>query len=84
MFEGVSVLKERERCELGLLSSPLPPQQPELGFGARCPGRSGRCAVHVKHTRVQAWEMRPSALGATSVGSRGSCKYTDHLGQEPP
>lgn len=36
--------------------SPLP-QQPECGFGARCPGRPGRCATHVKHTHVQAGEV---------------------------
>ena len=37
--------------------SPLP-SKPECGFAARCPGRPGRCAAHVKYTRVQTGEVR--------------------------
>lgn len=61
---------------------PLPsllPQQPECGFGARCPGRPGRCAAHVKHTRVQAGEVRArvSLEPRTCMGTGGSCGLTD-------
>lgn len=57
-FWGGGVL--REMGAVGIrppLPNPLP-QQPECSFGARCPGRPGRCATHVKHTRVQAGEVR--------------------------
>lgn len=52
------VLREMGAVGIRPLSpSPLP-QQPECGFAARCPGRPGRCAVHVKYTHVQAGELR--------------------------
>lgn len=57
-FWGGGVLKEMGAVGI---RPPLPnplPQQPECGFGARCPGRPGRCATHVKHTHVQAGEVR--------------------------
>ena len=49
----------REMGAVGIrppIPSPLPPK-PECGFAARCPGRPGRCAAHVKYTRVQTGEV---------------------------
>lgn len=57
-FGEAGVIREI-RLAVGI-RPPLPgllPQQPECFFGARCPGRPGRCAAHVKHTRVQAGEV---------------------------
>lgn len=58
-FGEARVLREI-RPAGGGIRPPIPgllPQQPECRFGARCPGRPGRCAAHVKHTRVQAGEV---------------------------
>lgn len=75
----------REMVGIGPLLPSLLPQQPECSFGARCPGRPGRCAAHVKHTRVQAREalacvgLVPHAWApAASVGS------LTHLSPGPP
>lgn len=63
---------------------PIPVSSPitRCGFGARCPGRPGRCAAHVKHMHAQAGEVRTHVGLEPRVwaSDRPTCAWDPHEG----